>query len=96
MRRERTGLDTTIPFTTKTLELMVKKGFKYVQVKGFSSDKHYDYVEPHYLILFPMKELPTDQDQKDIYEPTASKMLQQWAKEDSYGVQVLVSKAGLN
>ena len=55
---------------------------KSVQVKGLTADKHFDYIEPHVLILVPMKELPSEQEKKDIYEPVSSKLLQQWAAEE--------------
>ncbi|RYY66974.1 MAG: hypothetical protein EOO12_02600 [Chitinophagaceae bacterium] len=92
MRRERAVLANTIPFNLKTLQQIEDRGFKYVQVKGFTTDRHYDYVEPQFLVLFPMKELPTDQDQKDIYEPVKSDLLKQWAREEQYGMPVVIAK----
>jgi hypothetical protein len=92
MRRERAVLANTIPFNLKTLQQIDDRGFKYVQVKGFTTDRHYDYVEPQFLVLFPMKELPTDQDLKDIYEPVKSELLRQWAKEEQYGMPIVIAK----
>ena len=54
----------TIPLTQSALLKIEKEGFKYVQVKGLTTDKHYDYIDPHFLVLVPMKELPVDQDKK--------------------------------
>ena len=71
----------TIPLTQSALLKIEKEGFKYVQVKGLTTDKHYDYIDPHFLVLVPMKELPVDQDKKDIYEPISSELLLQWANE---------------
>ena len=48
----------TAPFTIAVLETLKNKGFRYVQVKGFTSDKKLDYMEPRYLVLIPMKTLP--------------------------------------
>jgi hypothetical protein len=70
---------------------MEAEGYKYVQVKGFTMDKHFDYIEPHIMVLVPMKELPTDQNLKDIYEPTNSKLLKQWAVEENESFTILIA-----
>ena len=75
------GSRQTVPMTVDLLLALEKKGFQYVQVKGFSSDKHFDYVDPRVFIMVPMKELPTDPLLKDIYEPINSKLLRRWATE---------------
>lgn len=79
------------PLTKEALAKIEKEGYKYVQIKGLTFDKHYEYVEPHYLVLVPMKELPTDPAQKDIYEPIASKILQQWATEKNDVLEILIA-----
>ena len=81
----------TVQFDLKTLEKLESKGYKYVQIKGLTLDKHYDYIEPHFLVLVPLKDLPTDPNQKDIYEPIGSKILQQWAKEKNEHFEVVIS-----
>ena len=75
------GKTGTIAFTEKALETLKKRGYKFVQVKGLTADKHYDYIEPHFLLLVPLMELPTDPLKKDIYEPIKSELLQKWATE---------------
>lgn len=79
------------PLTIKSLQKMEADGYKYVQVKGFTMDKHFDYIEPHIMVLVPMKELPTDQNLKDIYEPTNSKLLKQWAVEENDSFTILIA-----
>jgi hypothetical protein len=79
------------PLTIKGLQKMEAEGYKYVQVKGFTMDKHFDYIEPHIMVLVPMKELPTEQDKKDIYEPTNSKLLKQWAVEENESFTILIA-----
>jgi hypothetical protein len=79
------------PLTVKSLKKMEAEGYKYVQVKGLTMDKHFDYIEPHIMVLVPMKELPTDQAQKDIYEPVNSKLLQQWAAEETEGFSIMIA-----
>jgi hypothetical protein len=85
----------TIPFTWNTLQKMEAEGYRYVQVKGLTTDKHYDYIDPNFLVLVPMMELPTDQDQKDIYEPVKSELLREWARHPETGVEILVASKGL-
>ncbi len=82
----------TIPLTQNALLKMEKEGFKYFQVKGLTTDKHYDYIGPSFLVLVPMKELPADQAKKDIYEPVKSELLQQWAKEKQDYLEIVIAR----
>ena len=77
---ERQNLGTVIPLTPTTLQKLKNKGFRYMQVNGFSSDKRLDYMEPRYFLLVPLKDLPADPDKKGIYEPIDSQMLLDWAQ----------------
>ena len=83
----------TIPLTLQALDNLAKKGFQYVQVKAFTSDRHFDYVDPSMFIMFPMKELPTDPLQRDIYEPINSELLRAWASEENDMTQFRISVA---
>lgn len=85
------GQAATTPLTLKSLRKIEDEGYKFVQVKGLTADKHFDYIEPHCLILVPMKELPTDQAKKDIYEPVSSKLLQQWAVEEDDNFPIVLA-----
>ena len=71
----------TKALTVSALDVLQSEGYKFVQVKGLTLDNHYDYVEPHFLVLVPFRELPTDPLKKDIYEPIASELLYKWARE---------------
>lgn len=85
------GKSHTIELTLQSLLSLENSGYKYVQVKGLTIDLHYDYMEPHCIILFPMKELPTAQINKDIYEPVDSDLLREWAKDSDDTTQILIS-----
>ena len=85
------GQAATTPLTLKSLRTIEDAGYKFVQVKGLTADKHFDYIEPHCLILVPMKELPSEQDKKDIYEPVASELLQQWATEEDENFPIMLA-----
>ena len=61
------------PLTSEAINTLQKNGYKYLQVQGFTLDHHAEYVEPHYLMLVPTKELP-----KDIYEPIDSDLVNEW------------------
>lgn len=80
--------------TPASLQNLKKKGFRYVQVQGFSPDKHLDYMEPRYFVLVPMKNLPTETDQKGIYEPIESEILTEWANTEDEGFEVFLAAAG--
>ena len=81
----------TTPFTSAALQLLINKGFQYVQVKGFTSDKRLDYMEPRYLVLIPIKALPDDPGKVEIYEPINSQLLKDWASHPNDGMQVLIA-----
>jgi len=85
------GARQTIPLTIVALKALEKKGYQYVQVKAFSSDKHFDYVDPRMFIMVPLKELPNDQFLKDIYEPIGSELLKTWAAEQDEMTQFLIA-----
>ena len=77
--------------TPASLQSLRKRGFKYVQVQGFSPDKHLDYMEPRYFVLVPLKNLPTATDEKGIYEPIDSNILTEWANSADEGFEVFVA-----
>jgi hypothetical protein len=89
---EAEGQSATIQLTLQALLNLENSGYKFVQVKGLTMDKHYDYVEPHFIVLVPMKELPTSQINKDIYEPVDSELLRQWCNKSDDGTKVFISK----
>ena len=86
------GKSGTIEFNAKALDSLQNSGYKFVQIKGLTIDKHYDYVEPHFLVLVPFKELPTDPLQLDIYEPIKSELLYKWANEKNEYPQIVIAK----
>ena len=81
-----------IPFCAQSLEDLYNRGYNYVLVKGFTIDKHYEYVDPYILVLVPIKELPSDPMLKDIYEPIKSDILYKWAGEKNEYPQILIAK----
>ncbi len=81
----------TIPLTVSALKALRKKGYQYVQVKAFSSDKHFDYVDPRMFIMVPIRELPSDQVSMEIYEPIESELLKRWAEEADDMTQFLIA-----
>lgn len=86
----------TVEFNAKALDSLQTRGYKYVQVKGLTMDKHYDYVDPYFLVLVPMKELPTDPMKRDIYEPIKSELLYKWAAEKNEYPQILIASTNFN
>ena len=86
----------TIEFNVKALDKLQNEGYRFVQVKGLTIDKHYDYVEPHVLVLVPFKELPTDPMRKDIYEPIRSELLYKWASEKNEHPEIVIAGRQFN
>ncbi|MEO6069151.1 MAG: hypothetical protein ABIN57_03690 [Chitinophagaceae bacterium] len=87
------GRQATIQFNAAALKKLENDGYQFVQIKGFTMDKHYDYIEPHIVMLVPIKDLPTDQNFKDIYEPINSTILQEWAAEKDEHFEVVIASA---
>lgn len=90
-RQEIGGRPATTILTLQALINLEHSGYKFVQVYGLTLDMHYDYVEPHWIILKPFKELPTAQIDKGIYEPLDSTLLREWATNTSDTIQILIS-----
>jgi hypothetical protein len=86
----RDGFGATTLFTIAALEALKDKGYRYVQIKGFTADKKLDYMEPRYWVLIPMKELPAGKGEIEIYEPINSQTLVEWATHPHDGMKVLV------
>ena len=91
---DRPSGDSKKKLTPASLQNLRKKGFRYVQVQGFSPDKHLDYMEPRYFVLVPIKDLPSEADQKGIYEPIESNILTEWANSGDEGFEVLIAATG--
>jgi hypothetical protein len=89
----RENFGSTARFNKAALEMLKQKGFRYVQIKGFTTEKKLDYMEPRYLLLIPIKELPVDSGEMEIYEPVDSKLLVDWAAHPRDGMTVLIAKA---
>lgn len=67
--------------TMEALDDLKEKGYKYLQVQGFTLDHHPEYIEPHYLMLVPRKSLASNKSKMDIYEDIAGETIINWAKQ---------------
>jgi len=65
--------------TVKRLQELKDLGFRFVLIKGYALDRRADYIELNHFSLLPVKELPEDPAQKEIYEPIESEILLEWA-----------------
>ncbi len=79
-------------FSVSALNQLLALGFKYVQVKGLTVDKHAEYVEPNLIVLLPCKRLPKAMEKKDIYEPIKSEVLYRWAGESNENPTIVIAK----
>lgn len=79
-----------VPLSVQALNDLNERGYKFVQVKGLNGDNEFDYLEPHQLVLVPMKQLPNDQRKKDIYEPVNSDLLIQMANEKEGMMEMII------
>ena len=79
-----------VPFNSMELEKMIERGFTHVQVSAYTRDKSLDYVDPHYIILTPLKLAKGSQAGLDIYESVHSELLSNWASAEE-GIKVWVA-----
>lgn len=81
----------TVTFTLQTLEKLKQQGFRYLRVNAFTKDRRPDYIEPHYFVLVPFKDMTDDAGSKGIYEPIDSQLLTVWANFPDDGIKVFVT-----
>lgn len=79
-----------VALTVEALVALKEKGYRYVGVNAFTKDRQPDYMDPRYIVLAPMRELPEEAEKKGIYEPVDSPMLVDWANHPGEGVEVLI------
>ena len=82
--------ESTVRLTLEQLQKLKDQGFRFVLVKGFTTDGRLDYIEPRFLLLVPIKELSDDPAEKEIYEPINSKLLEDWANSPNEGIEILI------
>lgn len=89
MKKEDAGPN--VNFTLQTLEILKDQGFRYVRVNALTKDRRPDYMEPHYFVLVPVKDITDDKGSKGIYEPIDSQLLTVWASFPDDGIKVFVA-----
>lgn len=86
MRNQRTGTRLTL----HGLQQLKDQGFRFVLVKGYTPDRRFDYIELNHFKLVPVKELPQDPGQKEIYAPIDSEILLDWAGSPDSGIKAFI------
>ncbi len=84
------------PLTCEALNKLQQKGYKYLQVQGYTMDHHLEYVDPHYLMLVPIKELSPSRSKMDVYEAIDSDIIREWVKTADTSDRVEIFLAGTN
>jgi hypothetical protein len=79
-----------IRLTNESLQHLRDSGFRFVLVKGYTTDRRVDYIELNYFTLVPVKELSEDPDRNEIYEPIDSEILSEWARFPDEGAKVMI------
>ncbi|MEP7254478.1 MAG: hypothetical protein ABI666_01815 [Ferruginibacter sp.] len=74
------NFDNHSSLTIKALDDLKEKGYKYLQVQGFTMDHHPEYIEPYYLMLVPVKSLTANKAAMDVYEEISGETIINWAK----------------
>jgi len=79
-----------IRLTQQSLQHLKDSGFRFVLIKGYTTDRRIDYIEVNYFTLVPVKDLPEDPNKKEIYESIDSDILMQWASFPDDGAKVII------
>lgn len=72
---------TRLRLTDQTLQELKDKGYQYVIVKGYTPDRRLDHIQLNHFILVPVKQLPTEPGEKEIYAPIDSEVLLDWVSD---------------
>ena len=72
-----------VRLTQKILDQLKERGFQYILVKGYSPGKKMDWIELNSFQLKPVRTLPEDPAEKEIFAPVDSEILQQWASPEN-------------
>jgi len=78
-----------VRLTKEIIAQLKKKGYRYVLIKGYTPSRRSDYIELDSFKLTPVKELPEDPAEKEIYAPLDSKILLDWATPEN-GVEAFI------
>lgn len=79
-----------IKLTDKTLQDLKNKGFRYVLIKGYTPAQRNDHIELNQFILVPVRQLPEDPAEKEIFAPIDSEVLAYWAQLSSSGIEAYI------
>jgi hypothetical protein len=79
-----------ITLTIQSLQQLKDSGFRFVLIKGYTTDRRVDYIEVNYFTLVPVKDLSEDPNKKEIYESIDSEILMQWASFPDDGAKVII------
>ena len=79
-----------IKLTDKTLQELKDKGFRYVLVKSYTPAQRNNRIELNRFILVPVKELPGDPGEREIFAPIDSDVLTDWAQLSEKGLEAYI------
>jgi hypothetical protein len=79
----------------ESLQQLKDSGFRFVLIKGYTTDRRIDYMDFSYFTLEPVTKLPEDPTKKEIYEPIDSEILTEWATFPDHGAKVLIETGSI-
>jgi hypothetical protein len=79
--------------TGKVLQDLIDKGFRYMLIKEYSPGRHLDHIQLNHFVLLPVRDLPLDPADKEIYAPIDSEILLDWANSTDHGFKAFIESA---
>jgi hypothetical protein len=89
-KRSNESSRSAIRLTKQSLQHLKDSGFRFVLIKGYTTDRRVDYIEVNYFTLVPVKDFPEDPNKMGIYEPIDSDILIRWASFPDDGAKVVI------
>lgn len=81
-----------VRLTARILQEWKDLGFRFVLVKGYTVDRYAGCIELNHFMVEPVKQLPEDPADQEIYEPIDSEILLGWASSTESGVLAFIQK----
>ena len=78
--------------TRQSLEKLKADGYRFVLVKSYSIGRAPDYLEMNDFILTPVRELPVNRGEMEIFEPVDSDILSDWVDRADSGIKAFIEK----
>lgn len=76
--------------TRQSLEKLKADGYRFVLVRSYTIARATDYLEMNDFMLTPVRDLPVNRGEMEIFEPIDSDILRDWVDHADYGIKAFI------